>query len=527
MASSSSSSSEVPATASSSSHISNEQNKQNHLEQSMVDETSGPWEWPSFALWLRQMEESMQCPICGRFVEAAVTIRQCGHLFCSECIRRHRANSEDQTCPSCRGGQETGIDIVATPAVNHMINSWLSTRQALLAIVNKGGSKDYFRQYASSAHRPQRAFNVTQEASSQPGASKYMKEPVYDMLKEKDLREKVRQCGLPNFGSQAECIRRHREFIVLFNAHIDSGKKPKSAEIAKKVLQREKEQRQKSSEVTEKRRGASSQKGKKSTSRKSKDKKPKEIEDGFLRLALEARQRLLQQGMKLPNALQTQKERKKRATTRSQHKSGNETITKKSHKPPIWRRVWSDKLGQFFYFNTETRMGQWKAPDSYDGDIPTQKEFCSQGVQTETKSDLENRVERDTAMNSHERGKESLHDDGSAVVTIDVDSTEDGNAPCHIQENNSKDSNETNGNLDANVSQNHQQGVNGGTGMKRNADYPEPWQCQACTLWHEGQSARSRVCTVCITPRPLTEQERRRHRKARRTATLPNWKGLG
>lgn len=129
MSASSSSSSSYAATAASASAGAGVSNQPAEHESVSVDSAGGPWEWPSFAMWIRQMEESMLCPICGRFIEAAVTIRQCGHVFCSECIRRHRAHDEDQVCPACRGGHRTGIDIVATPSINRMIDSWLSTRQ--------------------------------------------------------------------------------------------------------------------------------------------------------------------------------------------------------------------------------------------------------------------------------------------------------------------------------------------------------------------------------------------------------------
>lgn len=58
---------------------------------------------------LKELDESLRCCVCGEYFHAAVTIseEQCGHSFCSECIRnhfRHQMKSVHRTtsCPTCR-----------------------------------------------------------------------------------------------------------------------------------------------------------------------------------------------------------------------------------------------------------------------------------------------------------------------------------------------------------------------------------------------------------------------------------------
>jgi len=68
----------------------------------------------------------------------------------------------------------------------------------------------------------------------------------YGLLTDKQLRQKLSDCGLPTKGTTREqLISRHSEFVHRFNAAVDGGKKPNSSAIATDVMrlesQREKE----------------------------------------------------------------------------------------------------------------------------------------------------------------------------------------------------------------------------------------------------------------------------------------------
>lgn len=43
---------------------------------------------------------------------------------------------------------------------------------------------------------------------------------TYKVLKDKALRNLLKECGLPTEGTRQQCIRRHEEFILLYVASL-------------------------------------------------------------------------------------------------------------------------------------------------------------------------------------------------------------------------------------------------------------------------------------------------------------------
>ena len=69
---------------------------------------------------LGELEEACRCAICGDFFDTPVTMAECGHTFCSLCVRRNieyqqRSNSalvDTASCPQvrrCAGGK--GVEL--------------------------------------------------------------------------------------------------------------------------------------------------------------------------------------------------------------------------------------------------------------------------------------------------------------------------------------------------------------------------------------------------------------------------------
>lgn len=384
-------------------------------------------------------------------------------------------------------------------------------------LTNKKGSKDFFHKYTQMNEEGKHR-HITQESSGSSQRHsrgvKYMVEPVYHMLKEKDLRTKLRQCCLPPGNTQEECIRRHREFIILYNSQIDAGKEPSSAEVAKRVIQKEREKQfdKKATKNLPTQADNCNRLGNKNNQNTGPD-------DPFVRLALEARERLLARGDKLPKALQTKRELGKRNLQKSKTKPGkNIAFTK--FKPPVWRCVWSEKAERYFYYNTETRMGQWMKPDDYDGDYEHKKKFTDRGIQTENsrcRSEATVHLTQDgKAIESNARQKRN------SVVTIDMEHEEatsgkneysSANGTIEIHEADSQ-----NGTLSR---------TNQSVGVKREISQSDSWHCESCTYLHEGKDSKEKFCIMCQKPRPLSESEKKRHRRARRATMLTDYKGLG
>nr|XP_033781996.1 E3 ubiquitin-protein ligase RAD18 isoform X2 [Geotrypetes seraphini] len=64
---------------------------------------------------------------------------------------------------------------------------------------------------------------------------KPMAKVVYNLLTIRDLRKKLKDVGLPAQGSRQQLIRRHQEFVHMYNAQCDSLNPKSAAEIVKEI----------------------------------------------------------------------------------------------------------------------------------------------------------------------------------------------------------------------------------------------------------------------------------------------------
>lgn len=78
----------------------------------------------------------------------------------------------------------------------------------------------------SSQQNDKFAFPGLKQSNSSPPPSRLPTVP-YDLVKEKDLRKKLRDLGIPDWGVKLLLIRRHTEYLNLHNANCDSPR-PKS-----------------------------------------------------------------------------------------------------------------------------------------------------------------------------------------------------------------------------------------------------------------------------------------------------------
>ncbi|XP_056380965.1 E3 ubiquitin-protein ligase RAD18 isoform X3 [Hyla sarda] len=63
---------------------------------------------------------------------------------------------------------------------------------------------------------------------------------VYNLLSERDLRKRLKEVGLSTHGSKKQMIRRHQEFVHMYNAQCDSLHPKSAAEIVSEIEKNEK-----------------------------------------------------------------------------------------------------------------------------------------------------------------------------------------------------------------------------------------------------------------------------------------------
>ncbi|NWY71744.1 RAD18 ligase, partial [Erithacus rubecula] len=69
---------------------------------------------------------------------------------------------------------------------------------------------------------------------------KLMSKVVYNLLSDRDLRKKLKEHGLSTSGSRQQLIRRHQEFVHMYNAQCDSLSPKPVAEVVKELERNEK-----------------------------------------------------------------------------------------------------------------------------------------------------------------------------------------------------------------------------------------------------------------------------------------------
>ncbi|KAG9017476.1 E3 ubiquitin-protein ligase rad18 [Tulasnella sp. 427] len=97
-----------------------------------MDEVTDPTDFPATHDALRNLDESLRCPICKDLVRAPVMLTGCGHSFCSQCVRESLNLQEE--CPQCRV-KARGDHIVKNTALEGVVMAYGKARNEILALV--------------------------------------------------------------------------------------------------------------------------------------------------------------------------------------------------------------------------------------------------------------------------------------------------------------------------------------------------------------------------------------------------------
>ncbi|RHZ76672.1 hypothetical protein Glove_194g18 [Diversispora epigaea] len=87
---------------------------------------SDPSDFPQTGL--QSLDLLSRCPICKEFFNTPM-ISECGHAYCSLCIRRSLAT--DQVCPICRVNLSES-QLFKSTMIEDLVQSWTNMRQTLL-----------------------------------------------------------------------------------------------------------------------------------------------------------------------------------------------------------------------------------------------------------------------------------------------------------------------------------------------------------------------------------------------------------
>ncbi|KAG9008841.1 E3 ubiquitin-protein ligase rad18 [Tulasnella sp. JGI-2019a] len=98
----------------------------------MQEDTTDPSDYPSSQPSLRNLDESLRCPICKDILRAPVLLTGCGHSFCSQCVRESLNVQEE--CPQCRARANSG-HIVRNSALDAAVVSYMKARQSILDVI--------------------------------------------------------------------------------------------------------------------------------------------------------------------------------------------------------------------------------------------------------------------------------------------------------------------------------------------------------------------------------------------------------
>lgn len=103
----------------------------------LLDQVSDPSDWPEAWATLRPLDASLRCGLCyvcavliQDIFRAPVALRECGHVFCSSCIRTHinQPGGSGSFCPNCRQKKAYDSELMPQPALEAAATSWRTAR---------------------------------------------------------------------------------------------------------------------------------------------------------------------------------------------------------------------------------------------------------------------------------------------------------------------------------------------------------------------------------------------------------------
>jgi hypothetical protein len=180
--------------------------------------------------------KDLECSICGDIFDKAVSLKACGHTFCSICIRNHWVTTSrpgihhqsKKECPLCRS--VVGSDVNRALVVNREI------QQAVKAFKPASLSPPSAKIGCPKFEAPiEKRFQSRNYAGMQKNGKK-------------ELQNVCKEYNLPLAGNEQELVDRLRCFECMWNAELDTIDTPlRPSEVVAKFKKKERMQREEKS----------------------------------------------------------------------------------------------------------------------------------------------------------------------------------------------------------------------------------------------------------------------------------------
>ena len=224
---------------------------------------------------LQEIDQTFRCSICGSLFDKAVSIKDCGHTYCSVCIRSHwkavmhGIHRQPKSCPICRTILVNQHDINSALVINRSVQESVKVFREMLQKKNNADDQEVLPLPSSlpRSRRPRRAAAAADRRkvnNNNHDDDDYEEEkdddndndddrdlPIhenmasrnYGKMKKKELQKMLKDFSLPSSGSEQDLTNRIRRFQSMWNAEVDSIHPSRPSEVAKKLIQEEQAQK--------------------------------------------------------------------------------------------------------------------------------------------------------------------------------------------------------------------------------------------------------------------------------------------
>ncbi|KAF7294703.1 DNA repair protein [Mycena indigotica] len=94
-----------------------------------------PTDFPPEAKSLQQLDAAVRCSICSEFFDGPVSL-QCGHSFCSLCIRNTMATTSQSHCPTCRAPAKES-HLRPNSLLEDIVSAWKPARAYIVKLAKQ------------------------------------------------------------------------------------------------------------------------------------------------------------------------------------------------------------------------------------------------------------------------------------------------------------------------------------------------------------------------------------------------------
>lgn len=243
------------------------------------------------------LDQTFRCQICASLFDKAVAIRECGHTFCSVCIRNYWVTTrtgihrQKTACPTCRTPVNV-MDVEKALVMNRSIQEGVKAFKQILIRHNKSSNelpgrslenRRRRKRKSSAPHGDESPASGVEEPASTPslenrrrskrkssatiddvhhgdesfalenesnGAEeelpiqKKMQSRNYSRMKKRDLQKLCRELKISTSGNEQELIDRLRLYQSMWNAELHSIDPKRPSDIAAKLNSNEKAQQE-------------------------------------------------------------------------------------------------------------------------------------------------------------------------------------------------------------------------------------------------------------------------------------------